>query len=345
MTSKHNFPQKLFLKFFIKTPIEGGKYWGDIMKHRYLLSYFSTFATVCVFAGCREKIGNQTDLKDLQLPSANSNWTAHWAYNGPLPSLDYINPKAENYDESLAPKITVSLAAHTVRITGYLPESFNGILPKHVFAEVLKGRKRIFVAYPISTGSHPSQNPEAKEFKGIAIFPFTPHGINQTMPDVAWAGLPWIAYAPDFKKVKDTKNDDKVKHIPIAPVDRTIAFHSPVEVVNGMLHLTRGPVSHGCNRMQGEHVVEMAHLLGVDMSEEKSKNYTDQSAFERPDISVTVLDGIDYIKEDGNFKGMGVDVDYQAASGVKRPQGSVMMFRTWKGGEHKDWVYPIQPKK
>ena len=48
--------------------------------------------------------------------------TSRWLYQGPLPELD-------------APEVTVSLAGHTVHVTGLVPLSFRGELPYYVVTE------------------------------------------------------------------------------------------------------------------------------------------------------------------------------------------------------------------
>lgn len=44
------------------------------------------------------------------------------------------------------------------------------------------------------------------------------------------------------------------------------ALHGPITVDDLMWELRRGEVSHGCNRMEGEHVVELATLLGCTLT-------------------------------------------------------------------------------
>jgi len=53
---------------------------------------------------------------------------------------------------------------------------------------------------------------------------------------------------------------------PFIPYNRGIAFHGPITAADGQWKLIRGAVSHGCQRMQGEHATELANLIGVDTS-------------------------------------------------------------------------------
>jgi hypothetical protein len=105
---------------------------------------------------------------------------------------------------------------------------------------------------------------------------------------------------------------------------RGLAFHGPItskrnaETGDWEWLLTRGPVSHGCNRMQGEHVVELAHVLGLDMS-------APHSAGEVKKLTTPVSVLSDYDQVEGQF----IDVDYPTHPAVKRPTGNVAMYRTW----------------
>ena len=83
--------------------------------------------------------------------------------------------------------------------------------------------------------------------------------------------------------------------------------------------MLRGPVSHGCNRMQGEHVVELAHLLGVDM-----QRVYQSSDVLYVDASVELIEGFDV------YKGQYVDVDYAALDEVELPPArQTKIFPTW----------------
>ena len=78
--------------------------------------------------------------------------TANWSYQGPMPTLD-------------SPRVVVSLAGHTVRVTGLLPTSFTGTLPYHAITEpdpAGTGRTQVTLVYPIATG-----NPNAQRHIGF----------------------------------------------------------------------------------------------------------------------------------------------------------------------------------
>lgn len=212
-----------------------------------------------------------------------------WIYNGPLPKLE-------------KPEVFASLKAHTVRVTGLLPANFQGKIPFYAEAKPAGQRTKVTVVYPIATGKYDPSTQSAPAAPGsyntLFGIAYTP-----TNDKAAWGGFPFMMY--------NSK--------------RGIAFHGPitsiVDVGTGDLewHLYRGPVSHGCNRMAGEHIVEMAQILGMDMSKPHaiSDRYT---------LGVRVTVSAEY----DVFDGKTVDVDYPAAKGVELPTGpTVKVYPTW----------------
>jgi hypothetical protein len=119
---------------------------------------------------------------------------------------------------------------------------------------------------------------------------------------------------------------------PFLPYNRGIALHGPISAVqpgvdgvaeaDSVWHLLRGRVSGGCNRMMGEHVVELAHLVGFDMGtvHARDKFYNTPRV-----VPVTVLSASMY----DTFEGKSVDVDYPTGVGITRPKGNVEMFGSW----------------
>jgi len=216
-----------------------------------------------------------------------------WIYAGPLPKLE-------------SPEVFASLKSHTVRVTGLLPKGFSGQLPYYAEAKPAGERTKVTVVYPIatgkvdpSTGQAPSAAGSYKTLFGVAYTP-----TNDKAP---WGGFPFLMYQ----------------------AKRGIAFHGPItsvtDVGTGDLewHLYRGPVSHGCNRMAGEHDVEMAHLLGIDMTKP-------HSASERFTLAVKVTISPEF----DTFDGKQVDVDYPADSAVVRPTGpDAKIYPTWVSDE------------
>ncbi len=222
-----------------------------------------------------------------------------WVYTGPLPAL-------EN------PKIVVSLSGHTARVTGALPEGWTGVVPYYASVETVAGRRVLTVVYPIATGASASLDSQERTFTSVTSIPFRPNGMAypSTGPAfVTWGGFPFIGY------------------------NNGIAFHGPITWVNQGTaaggeqmydwYLQRGPVSHGCNRMQGEHVVELAHLLGYNMRSVWPANIRNTRR-----ATVQVMRDYDRLPS-----GEAVDVDYPRHGAARAPTGPRRVFPTWNAEE------------
>ncbi len=228
----------------------------------------------------------------------------HWLYAGPLPALSNA-------------KITASLAGNTARVTGYLPAGAAALpdLP-HVKTRLENGKTRVDIVYPIATAAPPKTNSRPGTYSFYQAKPYRPDGNAWTASQgdhfVTWGGFPFLAY------------------------NQGIAFHGPITSQSSktaadlkVWYLRRGDVSGGCNRMNGEHVVEMTHVIGVSMR----KIYGANQAYDNPSAAtVTVID--DYDTLDGKF----IDVDYATDVGVTRPgkvhgDAKVVMFGSWVASE------------
>jgi hypothetical protein len=262
----------------------------------------SSLLASCASTEDTQGTSDTSDLVDKEKSGAASQ---KWIYVGMLPKLD-------------APSITVSLKAHTARVTGLLPKGFAGQLPFYaVQSPDANGRTRVTVVYPVATGKVDPSTGKAPAGPGkyarLYAVPFTP--TNEKAP---WGGFPFMTYSPG----------------------RGLAFHGPItsvwdaELGEWEWRLTRGPVSHGCQRMQGEHVVELANLLGIDMSKP-------HSAGESKVIDLPVTVSTDY----DMFEGHLVDVDYPALASVVRPKGDVKMFPTWDSNDFPRWVCAYDAKR
>jgi hypothetical protein len=204
-----------------------------------------------------------------------------YIYRGVLPALEDA-------------RVVASLRAHTVRVTGLLPAAWSGQLPYYaLWRELPSGRTEVSVVYPIATGVHDWQQ-DPGTYDDIIVLPHVPSDGK-----VEWGGLPYMEY----------------NHV------RAMAFHGPITHSGGLWSLRRGRVSHGCKRMQGEHAVEMAHLLGVDMT--KPHGAAAKQVIKRQGV-VRIISGYD------TFNGQEVDVDYPALPSVQRPSARyALLFPTW----------------
>ena len=232
-----------------------------------------------------EDVSEDGDVTEEQLRKGAAE---QWVYNGTMPHLE-------------KPAITVSLTAHTARVTGYVPEGWNQPLPYYADTLVENGRTKVAIVYPIATGA--SVNSQGTSYAINRVSPWVP-----TNSAAAWGGFPFVPY------------------------NRGIAFHGPITAADGEWKLVRGPVSHGCNRMQGEHVTELAHLIGVDMTTTVHRG----DAATGFDVPVTV------IRKPDEWKGQQVDVNYPAQRGVARPTGAnVKMFPSWSADKLAAFVCPL----
>ncbi len=230
--------------------------------------------------------GDEAFLKNVEKTGGKSQ---KWIYQGSLPKLE-------------SPSIFVSLKAHTARITGVLPANYDGKLPFYAIPKALEnGRTQVTLVYPVATGAVDPSTGEAPMGPGsyprLFSVPFTP-----TTDKAAWGGFPFLKYH----------------------AKRGLAFHGPItssrnaDTGDWEWTLLRGPVSHGCQRMMGEHVVELSHMLGMGM--DKPHKSGDTATIEVPVHVSTEFDV---------FEGQNVDVDYPSLASVNRPTSNVRMYPTW----------------
>ncbi len=257
-------------------------------------------ATTILSAGCAaDPIDDGESSEDALRAKADE----HWFYVGPLPTLKDA-------------KVVVSLAGNTARVSGLLPIGAPELpqLP-HVKTKAENGRTRVDIVYPIATAAPPKTNSRPGTYSFVQAKPYRPDGNAFTVSAgnhfVTWGGFPFIEY------------------------NNAIAFHGPITSQDSkdggqsVWYLRRGDVSGGCNRMLGENVVELAHVLGLSMRKLYGRN---QSIPNPSSAKVTVID--DYDTLDGKF----VDSDYATDVGVTRPgkvkgNDKVVMFGSWVASE------------
>ncbi|MBI5610732.1 MAG: L,D-transpeptidase [Deltaproteobacteria bacterium] len=234
-----------------------------------------------LLGGCLGTAGCTSDTAD-EIGSMEDDLKA-----GGNPKWIYDGPMPSLKDVS----IVVSLKGHTARVTGTLPSTFTGSLPWYAKTATTAGVTKVTVVYPVATGASASNN-------GPGVYT-TIFGLAYvtTTSKAAWGGFPFLEYN----------------------AKRGLAFHGPITAKDGEWKLIRGPVSHGCNRMQGEHVVELAKILGIDMG-------VPHKASEQFTIKAKVSVIQDWDSVDGKY----VDVNYPALSTVKRPPAAQStVFPTW----------------
>jgi len=189
----------------------------------------------------------------------------------------------------------------------------------HVKTKQVGGRTQVDVVYPIATAAAGHSNSSPGTYTFYEAMPYRPNG-NAYTPTlgnhfVTWGGFPFLAY-----------NDG-------------IAFHGPItdEASKGapdtnVWYLRRGAVSSGCNRMMGEHVIELAQLIGVDMHKlyKATQQFVPANA---PHVNVIA----DFDQLDGKY----IDIDYPTDVDAPRPgathgDDNVVMFGSWVGMQEPD---------
>jgi hypothetical protein len=230
----------------------------------------------------------------------------HYFYDGQLPVLENA-------------RVIASMKGHTAHVSGFVPAGVQVPDLPHVKKSVEGGRTKLDVVYPIATARPGKSNSRPGRYAFHEVKPYRPDGPAYTRQegwhDVPWGGFPFFAY------------------------NGGIAFHGPITARDNAgtpdlqtWYLERGAVSGGCNRMLGEHVVELTHILGVNMR----KVYDPNKAY-RPTTTAAVTVISDYDTLDGKF----IDVDYPTASGAVRPAtvhgaDKVVMFGSWINAERED---------
>lgn len=267
------------------------------------LAGLALLATTSAFAGCAAPAGDDGATGDDSALTRTAN--DHWFYAGPLPTLE-------------SPHVFVSLEGSTARLSGLLPDGVTlAEVPPHVKLKTEGTRTRVDAVYPIATARAGKSNARPGDYRMNNVIPYRPDGIAVTVEEgehqVPWGGFPFLRY------------------------NGGIALHGPITFADNkgtpdltVWYLQRGEVSGGCNRMMGEHVVELAHAAGISMRHVYGRNVQVNPA--KP-VAVTVI--TDYDRYDGKF----VDVDYATDANVPKPTvtrpakihgaENVAMFGSW----------------
>ncbi len=267
--------------------------------------FLASLAATTVLPGCASETADDSEGESgAEALSAKAD--EHWFYAGQLPTLENA-------------AITVSLKGHTARVTGYLPAGVAAPNLPHLRATPEGNRTKLDIVYPIATARPEKTNSQPGVYALQYVKPYRPDGNAWTQEEgdhqVPWGGFPFFAY-----------NGGIAMHGPITSMDNK----SPID--QSVWYLERGTVSGGCNRMMGEHVVELTHTMGVSMR----RVYDPDRAYNPPVKNpVTVID--DYDQWNGKY----IDVDYPTSTGVVRPGKAfgvdkVEMFGSWVATEAPD---------
>jgi hypothetical protein len=245
-----------------------------------------------------------------------------WLYEGPLPRLE-------------SPSIVTSISGHTMRVSGLLPADFDEArLPWYVAKSREGGRLRVHVVYPIATGrlKNGQWNNVPGRYDHLNVRPYRPNDPAQAGKE-HWGGFPFLNY------------HDR----------RRFALHGPIDFVQDFptdqgtreeWRLVRGRVSLGCQRMQGEHVLELTHMLGFDMGKPWTRRLNGPDPRNGVEgkwipIDMRILAEPEYDRLEGRI----IDVDYPKDATVPSlPQGQpVRTFPTWDANVMLAWACPVKP--
>jgi hypothetical protein len=248
-----------------------------------------------------EAVEEDLDVDEPEIVSSKDD--DHWFYGGPIPQLK-------------SPQLTVSLAGHTVHVEGRLPAGTDLPPLPHVKTRPEDGMLRVDIVYPIATARPGKSNSRPGTYAFELAKPYRPDGLAFTQSEgshfVTWGGFPFLAY------------------------NQGIAFHGPITDRDNknpgaldVWYLQRGEVSGGCNRMMGEHVVELAHVIGINMR----KVYEPNKIYDP-----TTRAKVDVIKGYDTYGSKLIDVDYPTDVGATRPAAvhgadRVVMWGSWILGE------------
>ena len=213
--------------------------------------------------------------------------------------------------------ITASIAGSTARVTGYAPQGFTGPLPYYAQSSQDDTGTLITVVYPIATAAIGTKNPDGTPvmnrpgtYPNLVVTPFKTEGSPSE-----WGGFPYMEY----------------NHV------HEDAFHGPISYpVAEQWQLRRGPVSHGCSRMQGEHAVELANLIGIDMLENHSAGERgDGEPHGRSHHRPTTR------RRTGSTSTSTTRITWQLGRG--RPRRSPRSGRRWNANDYPQVVCPLNP--
>jgi hypothetical protein len=258
---------------------------------------FLTLSFAALASACGGGSDSSPSDDGQNLTASTGNSTPEWFYDGPLPVLEDA-------------VVTVSQRGHTLRVTGFVANDVT--LPSdlpHVRVTPQGDRTQVDVVYPIATAANPANNAKPGVYNFQRIIPYRPNGEVTNEGFVTWGGFPFLEY-----------DDGIAMHGPITSEDS--GGDQDVKV----WLLRRGDVSHGCNRMMGEHVIELASILGINMH----RRYKPMHVITQPSAKVQVISDFD------TFNGKLVDVDYPTDVGAERPTGDVEMFGSWVASETAD---------
>ena len=120
-----------------------------------MLSRMALFSVLLM--GCSADVNGVAE-DDLQAKADEE-----WFYNGPMPALEQ-------------PRITVSLAGNTARLSGLLPLNATAPNLPNVMTSIENGRTRVDAVYPIATARAGKSNSSPGTYAFYYAMPYRPNG-------------------------------------------------------------------------------------------------------------------------------------------------------------------------
>lgn len=314
------------------------------------VGHASVFALLgfAVVAGCsaRDELADASpDLDVGDVAIAKQLESPPYLYEGPMPALE-------------APSLVTSITGHTIRVTGLLPAGFDPeTLPWYALrSKGDDGRVKVSVVYPTATGKKVGGkwNNVPGHYDHLNVRPYRPKDPDQTGKE-HWGGFPFLNYHDA----------------------RRFALHGPIDFTNDAdlngdgtrdadWRLVRGRVSLGCQRMQGEHVLELTHMLGFDMRHPHStkENVPDPrngvegvyypislDVLAEPALDTLRLDelgpaGLRALSNATPDSPVALDVAYPKDATVASIPFATTSFvaPTWDANEMRAWACPVLPR-
>ena len=266
----------------------------------------------------------------------------NWTYS---PSaLSSLKSAARNpgFNARFNPTVHISRRGLTIRVIGTLSEEF--------MSRFGNDMKKVVAAFPYLTpvsqttlhnvvpedrNVGPSERVKKGEIRKTSIVNLPAHSVMIVYPaSMANTQQGFNTLAGNWTlevrtREKSDTPDGRFSQFPFLAYSGSTghAMHGPITPETNLWHLRRGEVSHGCNRMQGEHVTELAVLIGCGANPTQ-KLCPDPKPGILDDEPVIVMEEVDFVTKpelgkalsEGQFTGnkndlfskfVGVDVAYR----------------------------------
>jgi hypothetical protein len=261
--------------------------------------------------GCKTRVFNEGSAQTEDIgPYKSCAWV--YADDGLVPFKNAATHAG--FDAKFNPFLTSSRRGLTVRVVGTLTDEFVSSFDE----DTAKARAAIEAKFPYVTFiKQTAVHEPAPEDRNVSRSKRVPKGeITKTTIVALPENSVMIVYpvsiaAPGFNTLAGQWIiDDKVREQPSKPSSsfgkfpfllftgrNEHAFHGPItpNSTGNMWRVKRGAVSRGCHRMQGEHVVELAVLLGCGKDPRVRRCSKPDARSSTDDERVYVLEEFDYV--------------------------------------------------